>query len=395
PGSRFIVVHGGRNVVLKNNVGLRSLGHGVFFESGDEIGNTVVGNLTVDVRGPEELPNFEIARFPWSYHYWVRSRNTLQHNVAVGTAGNWSWMNGKTTVEASSKKEKPVGPALGMVMLPHHVPNESQLPAEASELEFFGTGSYGFHLGVSGARFIRPVVGFATQSGVRSHPMDRLVLEDPFLFYNGENEPTYPSQIFVSSSHGVEVRGGLLVGKVGLHIHYRSTVTLDQTAIQAQILLHPTYWELGMVLRDCSMDVEAFFQGSYPRNRNAPGLLRVERCTGKIKGKQYSAESPFSADFTKNDGSVMPQYKGSEEWKNGRRLADRAPDSGFLRLPGLPRGTTYGVLPAGWSFSKTYPVAENLERWKSAMVQQGYPDGFPPGTYHVKIVTPGGAPALY
>lgn len=368
-GSRFITVHNSEGVILRNNVCLRSQGHGIFFESGQEINNTVEGNLTVDVRAPEEIAHFQQSEFPDTYHYWLRGRNTIGGNVAVG---------GRE----------------GIVLLSHNVSGQSQLPAVSTDFTAFGTGKYAISFGVEGTQFIRPIVAFALQSGTT--PGSFFVkqglcsLDDPFMLYNGETEPVYPSQIYLSGNRQFTVTNGLLVGKVGLHQHYSSIATFVGTQFNCSMLMHPTYWAIGTSMTNCDMEIATFFQGSYPKNRNGAGLLRVVNATGNIKGTVYTSGAPFSADFT-GTAFTLPVFAGVTEAAGGKKLNSPAPTTGFIRLPAnlLNWSAMWSVVPTGTAHGTMYSAPhENLTTWQASTIG-GYPDGFPAGVYDVKVINSG------
>ncbi len=83
-GSRFVAIHNTQGLIVRDNVAVRSQGHGFFMEDGREINNVLTGNLSVDTRSPEELPVTNPNRVNGSHHFWTRAGNTVDDNVAVG-----------------------------------------------------------------------------------------------------------------------------------------------------------------------------------------------------------------------------------------------------------------------------------------------------------------------
>lgn len=97
--NRAITIHSTDSALVSNNFFYDHQGHGVFFEDGTEIGNTVTGNVTLltvrPLAGDELVPsdnqlNQAQNRTPASY--WITNPNNfLEDNVAAGTQGTGFW----------------------------------------------------------------------------------------------------------------------------------------------------------------------------------------------------------------------------------------------------------------------------------------------------------------
>src|SRR6185436_12789937 len=99
---------------------------------------------------------------------------------------------------------------------------------------------------------IRMVAAYSGQAGIGDGGWPDFSvtnLDDPTFFYNGLPGNVYASQIYLNGARDVQVTGGVLVGMLAIHVHYVSTFTIDGTIIRGQILMDPTYWELGGQIR--------------------------------------------------------------------------------------------------------------------------------------------------
>lgn len=86
--NRWITIHGTDDLVVRDNVGYKSVGHGYFLESGTEINNILDHNLAVLVmpgkpQKDQEIP-FDLNR--GAGFWWANSQNSFTRNVAVECA---------------------------------------------------------------------------------------------------------------------------------------------------------------------------------------------------------------------------------------------------------------------------------------------------------------------
>lgn len=83
--NRWVTIHGTNYLVVRDNVGFRSIGHGYFFEDGTEVFNVVDRNLAVEARQGKRLPKQVL---PFDHNegagfWWANSLNTFTGNVAA------------------------------------------------------------------------------------------------------------------------------------------------------------------------------------------------------------------------------------------------------------------------------------------------------------------------
>jgi hypothetical protein len=84
-GNRWLTIHGTNYLVVRDNVGYKSTGHGFFFEDGTEVFNVVDRNLAVAARPGKRLPK-QVLPFDQNDgagFWWANSRNTFTRNVAT------------------------------------------------------------------------------------------------------------------------------------------------------------------------------------------------------------------------------------------------------------------------------------------------------------------------
>ncbi|MGN6504316.1 MAG: G8 domain-containing protein [Tepidisphaeraceae bacterium] len=83
--NRWITVHGTNYLVIRDNVGYRSLGHGFFCEDGTEIYNVFDENLAVQALHAPPLPEQALPfdKNDGAGFWWANSLNTFTNNVAV------------------------------------------------------------------------------------------------------------------------------------------------------------------------------------------------------------------------------------------------------------------------------------------------------------------------
>ncbi|QEL13641.1 G8 domain-containing protein [Limnoglobus roseus] len=83
--NRFLTVHGTNYLLVKDNVGYQSVGHGFFFEDGTEVYNVLDRNLAVGATAGKKLPKQVL---PFDHNdgagfWWTNSLNTFTRNVAA------------------------------------------------------------------------------------------------------------------------------------------------------------------------------------------------------------------------------------------------------------------------------------------------------------------------
>jgi hypothetical protein len=83
--NRWLAIHGTNYLVVRDNVGYRSKGHGFFLEDGTEVYNVLDRNLAVGARPARPLPKQALAfdHNDGAGFWWANSRNTFTRNVAV------------------------------------------------------------------------------------------------------------------------------------------------------------------------------------------------------------------------------------------------------------------------------------------------------------------------
>jgi hypothetical protein len=92
--NRWLVIHGTNYLVVRDNVGYRSKGHGFYLEDGTEVYNVLDRNLAVGARPAKPLPKQMLAfdANDGAGFWWANSLNTFTRNVATenGQYGFWS-----------------------------------------------------------------------------------------------------------------------------------------------------------------------------------------------------------------------------------------------------------------------------------------------------------------
>ncbi len=100
--NRALTLHATDNALVENNVFFDHIGHGIFFETGSEEGNQILGNLVIGSKRPtsdqamsphpedgETINEFQ-NRGPAAY--WItHPNNIIEGNVAAGTVGTGFW----------------------------------------------------------------------------------------------------------------------------------------------------------------------------------------------------------------------------------------------------------------------------------------------------------------
>jgi hypothetical protein len=83
--NRWLTVHGTNFLVVRDNVGYKSVGHGFFLEDGTEVYNVFDRNLAVRAERGQKLPK-QVLPFDQNLgagFWWTNSRNTFTRNVAA------------------------------------------------------------------------------------------------------------------------------------------------------------------------------------------------------------------------------------------------------------------------------------------------------------------------
>ena len=84
-GNRWLTIHGTNYLVVRDNVGYQSAGHGFFLEDGTEVYNVLDRNLAVAARRTKKLPK-QVLPFDandGAGYWWANSLNTFTRNVAA------------------------------------------------------------------------------------------------------------------------------------------------------------------------------------------------------------------------------------------------------------------------------------------------------------------------
>lgn len=97
---RCVVIHQSNHATVQRNTCYNHFGHGFFLEAGNEVKNTLVGNLGALSRIPDAkyaLLQSDITgdplRFAPTSTYWIsHPDNTVVNNVAAGSEGSGFWM---------------------------------------------------------------------------------------------------------------------------------------------------------------------------------------------------------------------------------------------------------------------------------------------------------------
>lgn len=398
PGNRFVAIHNITSVTVDNCVGLRGRGHGFFQEAGTEVDCVITNNLSVDVSGPEELTVVDSAVTPLSHHYWLRAGNTIAGNVAVGTpqdltngtANNGSG-NGSASVALIVLSHKVTGLAAPDVVVPGH--------------EAYGVGRYGAWAAIGSRLFSLPdsKIAYCGQAatGQSLSPHGTFFQYDrPLWCFNGGANAQYGSQLYLNSHRDARVVGGILLGDTAIDIHYNTKGSLTGTKVRCNKFLVRTYFAMGFLVEDCDLLVTSkLLLGGYPSDRAAPGLCRFANCRGTVLGNYYDDANPYAADYTQPNADFdVPGFMGTvtltPSGEARKLLLQPAPQTGFVKPPaGAPSSGQvwqWQWAPTGGTLGTKYATNKQvLADWQASTLL-GYCDGFPPGTYDVKVTKPDG-----
>ncbi len=144
-GNRWLTVHGTNDLIVRDNVGYKSVGHGFFLEDGTEVRNVFDRNLAVGARAGKRLPK-QILGFDANNgagFWWANSHNTFTRNIAADN-GEYGYR-----YEASASKSSPL-------VLPIQQPDGNKVRIDIRTLPFIrfddnethsNSGHYGVNLG--------------------------------------------------------------------------------------------------------------------------------------------------------------------------------------------------------------------------------------------------------
>lgn len=144
-GNRWLTIHGTNYLVVRDNVGWGSVGHGFFMEDGTEVFNVLDRNLAVGARRGKRLPK-QVLPFDdnsGAGYWWSNSLNTFTRNVAVDN-GEYGFRYEATPSSSFS------------LVLPVLQPDGSRKPTDIRTLPFVrfednevhsNAGHYGVNLG--------------------------------------------------------------------------------------------------------------------------------------------------------------------------------------------------------------------------------------------------------
>ncbi len=386
-GNRFVTMHMVSGATVSDNVGYRSQGHGYFMEEFTETGNRVTGNLSVDVRHTEELPNVDSQLSGVTHHFWLRSGNQIVGNVAAGH----SW-NGKGLGNRAPYIE-------GLVVLPSSAPAGTTL---VSDFECLGCGGVGMWTAVPDTVFENPVSSYATTAGFRAYEAwnfdaSGAVVKNPLFILNGnddlfaasrdyQDKVPWASQIYLNYG-AVSVEGGTLVGKLGIHSHYSSRLAVKDTLVIANIAIDPTYWDSSAIFDGVTVDADNLFTKGYGAGRRAsPGaILFRDSCFKKNCRNSRALESVgYSSNFY---ADVFADYRKPLSYGTWVELDGSVGETGFIRVPEDLGAKYWSVTPRdSGSESRIMLIRESEAAWQEYRNRfGGFMDGFPPGEYQVNL----------
>jgi hypothetical protein len=142
--NRWLAIHGTNYLVVRDNVGYKSKGHGYFLEDGTEVYNVLDRNLAVAARPAKPLPKqaLDFDHNDGAGFWWANSLNSFTRNVAVE--------NGQYGFRYE---------AMARLVLPIQLPDGSRKKVDVRTLPFVRfddneghsqTGLYDVKLGTSG-----------------------------------------------------------------------------------------------------------------------------------------------------------------------------------------------------------------------------------------------------
>lgn len=275
PGNRFLSLHHCQGVTVTDNVGLGSKGHGYFFEDGHETNNTMVGNLSIDVTGPEEIANVDSSRTKIPHHFWARAGNTLERNVAVG------------------------GNAIGCVVLPI-LCKECAKPfagvrQQVVGQECYGGGKYGVWSMQADVDFVGGLAVYTELAGAAGDApwgssSNGVKLIGMLLALNGNaSSDPYISQVYLNRAKNFSAVDCVLAGRKGIHTHYDVTSAFDGCSLNVGTFYTPTYWESMVAISGSTITAKTPFDRAYPKRKAQVGRLTITDSTytlGTLSGDE-------------------------------------------------------------------------------------------------------------
>ncbi len=366
-GNRFVVPHIVNGVTVADNVAFRSHGHGFFMEEVQEFDNVVVGNLSVDVRHGEELPNVDESISFRSHHFWLRESNTISGNVAAGNSWNGAGLGNKAPYID------------GLVVL--HSTKKDPAPL-VTDFECLGCGGTAMWSSVPNTLFEDPKSAYALVAGYQAWDKWNTnsrgsEIVNPVFFFNGNNDlfkqtgdymdrVPWASQIYLNYGE-ILVSGGVLAGDVGIHAHYGARLGIDGSSVHGDILLDPTYWELIANISNVEVYTDRLTSRGYGRaHRISPGFARLtdlcffSECEG-------SGATPFSADITgRQFKTLLEQSVNVVDDLSVDYIATTqpVPASGYARIPAGLGIKYWSVAPVGTgNFLTARSIQEKEPLW--------------------------------
>ncbi|MBS0261660.1 MAG: hypothetical protein JSS02_06845 [Planctomycetes bacterium] len=399
PGNRFISVHQSSSVKVTYNVGLRSRGNGFFSENGIEANNQWIGNLSIDVSSPEEIKIKNARNDAGAHHFWLYDGSVISGNVGVGP----KTVPGATLPPANQR-------TVGMILLSNLTGLSNVAPPVIANCEFLGTGEYAVWSLVDNTQINNPKAAYCgTQfNHDTGYPTLDLAINNPVLVLNGSGGVSpYRCQFYFNSglptARNISIVGGSFAGEILIHSHYHAVGLFQGTRLSGKYLMNGTYFQCMLMFQGCTFNTGAFqFQNGYGPHQEEPGLVSIRNCTGNLFGK-YSA-SAVNIDFSMDDMSRFPGFAGQAEATGVWRLRSLAPTTGIISRPPTgdkyPQAEFWSVVVAGQPagpMRKGDPFRFTEPAWTASQQAgtRGYPYGFPPGTYDVRITQGDGTVKTY
>jgi hypothetical protein len=372
-GNRFITIHASQGVIIADNVMLRSQGHGVFMEEGPEYDNVLTGNLTIDLRWPELLPNVDSGIFAGTSHapnhYWVRQGNTYRNNVAVGgDIDNWPF-NRFTELNG-----------IGLIQ------GEKRVDTVVDGFECLGCGGFGAwtYVGTENVTFSNAKMVYSRVANW--YPvLGRTRISDSTLLLGGRNT-NWPGQAFFNAKGAMaEVINTHMAGAYGINLHYIGDARIYGGSVTANDVIKPNYWENTASFYGVELNGKALFSselwGAHKRNAPVPIWLKDDTTyNGRIVEGMFVRYPDHSRYFE----TVGTPYN------TGIQVVE---EPAFWLPKPIIRGQGYygdryfrTVTPLGGQERTVAAVNENESEYQKSIAQGnlGYPHGFPAGTYVVR-----------
>jgi hypothetical protein len=225
-----------------------------------------------------------------------------------------------------------------------------------------------------------------------------MIIENPLFAFNGVGgTSSYRCQLYFNSgivcAHTNTISGGVMVGDILLHAHYHAIANFSGVKFSGEHFVSPAYWQTMLRLDDCQFDVNQLdFHQNYLPHQEEPGLLRVATGAGRIG--QTVLSDPV-ADFTLASNARFPGFSGVPEGPNSIRLTSPAPRTGLIVRPPTgdkyPSAEQWSVVTSGTVpgiYRQGDPIRFVQGQWQASLDAgtDGYPYGFPPGVYDVRVV---------